>query len=194
VAAKVSHLRNEVRWHRHRTWQNQDIAHVPHTRTSYSERWAIGERYLHWVKRVWNSRRLEARTQAQRYVRHHTLHDWDDWRMAVTQAQRPFPGTSSWLLSCSDAEGGWGSWVRYGGGSYYAGYEDTNSVGGWMQFRPNTFYSYVYTALAHVRSLGYFVPRKAASWFSPLGQALTAAYMYTHGGRSHWFASVGNGC
>jgi hypothetical protein len=109
-----------------------------------------------------------------------------DWMTAVRVVQRPFPGTSSWLLSCSRAEGGHGGWVRNRQGS---------GADGWMQFRSGTFYTYVGSAFSAARRRGFAVPRRAYSWYSALGQAVTAGYMRWSGlDASHWSASWGRGC
>lgn len=109
------------------------------------------------------------------------------WRRAVTEAQKAYPGTESWLLSCSSSEGGHGRWVRYGGGSYYDGY---SGVGGWLQFLPGTFWRMFGSAHDDVTTRGYKVPRSAHSWTSALGQALAGAWGVSHG-RSHEWAGAG---
>jgi hypothetical protein len=107
----------------------------------------------------------------------------NDWTTSVRLAQKPFPGTASWLLSCSASEGGHGRFVMNHQGS---------GAGGWMQFMSGTFYAYVDRALAETRKKGYRVSSKHRSWYSPLGQALTAGYMRYHGlDRPHWW---GSGC
>lgn len=107
-----------------------------------------------------------------------------NWLSAVRWAQGPFPDTSGWLLSCSQtgSEGGWGRWVPNTQGS---------GAGGWLQFMASTFYAWVDEALAAARARGYRIPSGTRSWFSPLGQALTGAYMYLRGQRGQW---EGFGC
>lgn len=126
----------------------------------------------------------------------------NDWRTAVHYVQRIYPGTESWMLSISDREGGWGPWVWYGG-RHWSGYHIGNdflgadTVGGWLQFRYSTFAPYWRKAQDDLRSRGYIIPEipmppeggptKYAAWLSPLGQALTGAYMrYTHQDGCHW--------
>lgn len=113
------------------------------------------------------------------------------WRRAVREAQRPYPGTEGWLLSCSASEGGWGRWVGYSGVSYSPSLVESDTVGGWLQFRPSTFDSFIKHALQDVRRRGYIVPQSASSWLSPLGQALAGGWGATHGMHSHW---AGHGC
>lgn len=149
---------------------------------------------LAWAKRELREAKAE---QKQHWYR---LPQTGDWQTAVRIVQRVFPGTDQWLLSCSDAESSHGAWVRYGGGPYYAGYEHTDAVGGWVQFRPSTFRGYYSQALAYARQHGFIVPLNSNEWLhgwlSPLGQALTAAYMRAvkHNTGWHWKASVGRGC
>lgn len=126
----------------------------------------------------------------------------NDWRTAVRWVQRIYPGTEGWLLSISDREGGWGEWVWYGG-RHWSGYHIGNdflgadTVGGWLQFRYSTFAPYWRSAEADLRRRGYIIPSipmppeggdsRYAAWLSPLGQALTGAYMrYTGKDGCHW--------
>jgi hypothetical protein len=142
---------------------------------------------------MWRSRAYVARVSADailffRKMREKTLKDFrvtpgnSAWRRAVQEAQRAYPGTDSWLLSCSASEGGWGRWVPNSQGS---------GVGGWMQMYPSTFWRMWATAKADVTSRGFKVPASAASWYSPLGQALASAWGLTNGRRGEW---AGHGC
>lgn len=115
------------------------------------------------------------------------LPETNDWRTAVRIAQRVYPNTEDWLLSCSASEGSWGKWVPNREGS---------GVGGWMQMYPSTFWrmwgagSYV-GAIDDMAARGFVWPESAASWYSPLGQALASAWGLTHGRRGEWH---GSGC
>jgi hypothetical protein len=104
----------------------------------------------------------------------------DDWRTAVRIAQRVFPGTEGWLLSCSASEGGWGRWVPNNQGS---------GVGGWLQMFPSTFWRMYSAARAEAVSQGFTVPEETASWYSPLGQALAGAWGGLH--RRHEWSGAG---
>ena len=104
------------------------------------------------------------------------------WARAVREVQRAYPGTESWLMSCSASEGGWGRWVPNSGGS---------GVGGWMQMYPSTFWRMFSAAKADATSRGFIIPASAASWYSTLGQALGSAWGMTHGRRGEW---SGGGC
>jgi hypothetical protein len=148
---------------------------------------------VRFLAHMWRSRAYIARVSADavlyfRKVRSKTLKDFrvtpgnSAWRRAVQEAQRAYPGTESWLLSCSASEGGWGRWVPNSQGS---------GVGGWMQMYPSTFWRMWATAKADVTSRGFKVPASAASWYSPLGQALASAWGLTNGRRGEW---AGSGC
>lgn len=123
----------------------------------------------------------------------------DDWVTAVRVIQRVFPGTESWLLSCSAAEGGHGRWVRFGGGSYYPGYEHTDAVGGWPQYRWSTFKGHYRHGLDALRARGFRInlpePTDVRAWLLPMGHAIAAGWARWSGNdNSHWSASWGNGC
>jgi hypothetical protein len=105
----------------------------------------------------------------------------NDWRTSVRITQRVYPGTERWLLSCSSGEGSHGAFVMNTQGS---------GASGWMQFMSGTFYGHVDQALYDVRHKGFFVHNNVKSIRSPLGQALTAAYMRTHGMSGHWDPSI----
>jgi hypothetical protein len=170
-----------------------------------------GARAPHWAcwnleASIWTKRELgETRGHIERAM------GANDWVTAVHYVQRIFPSTEAWLLSCSDGEGGHGLWKPYHayGRSYYAGYERTDSVGGWMQFRPSTFYGYVDDATVWAKKHGLALPawpvwwdhsqvgaRAVAAWLSPLAQAVTAGYMRAVVGNSHvhWAPSIDRLC
>ena len=131
----------------------------------------------------------------------------NDWQTAVRIAQRVYPGTSSWMLSISDREGGWGRWVWYSGAcgsppclwrGYHVGGDNVSgadTVGGWMQFRFSTFAPYFRGMVKDLRSRGFMLPEFPnlggpeiyQPWLSPLGQALTAGFMRYYGKDGcHW--------
>lgn len=140
---------------------------------------------------VWHSRSFEARELTERWLKEQaerTLQDYEvtdgnnAWQRAVEEVQRAYPGTEGWLWSCSASEGGHGRWVPNSQGS---------GVGGWLQFMPGTWSGFFRNALSDVTARGFRVPDAAASWYSPLGQALAGAWGITHGMRHHW---AGSGC
>ena len=139
----------------------------------------------------------------------HELPLINDWLTALRYVQRIYPGTYDRLLYLSDREGGWGRWIWYSGAcsdspclwrGYHVGGDNVSgadTVGGWMQFRYSTFAPYWRHTLADLKKRGYEVPRipmpaaggdpQYAAWLSPLGQALTAAYMHWAGRADcHW--------
>jgi len=146
----------------------------------------------------WTHREKREHRRAKR-LRYLTLPETNDWVTAVKVVQRVYPGTESWLLSCSAAEGGHGEWVRYGGGSYYAGYEWTNEVGNWLQYRWQTFKGHYRHGIETLQHKGFRVqlptPSDVRAWLSPLATAIAGGWARWSGNDdSHWSASSGNGC
>lgn len=105
-----------------------------------------------------------------------------EWLAAVAFADRVWPGSAVWLMNCSASEGGHGDWVPNTGGS---------GAGGWMQFLNGTFYGNVDMAFTEARHKGFVLEPTDRDWYSSVGQAVTAAWMYVHGGRGQWY---GSGC
>lgn len=206
VTGAVLHLRHRIVDRRGATWRHQDAVEHPRTRTVYAERRTHSVPYLGWIRGLWSERAYKAwklRVKLERL----TLHDFafapgnDAWRKAVREVQRVFPGTESWLLSCSAAEGGWGRWVGYGGQGYSVWLRDSDTVGGPLQFRWSTFKGMYRHALDYVRARGFRVPghlqdpSNDVAWRSALGQALAGGWArYTGNDDAHWSASWGNGC
>lgn len=148
-----------------------------------------------WRAKLWRSKAIKARATYFNWLNsQYVLHDFvvsdgnNAWLNAVKEAQKAYPGTESWLKSCSASEGGWGRWVPNSQGS---------GVGGWMQMYPSTWSTMWYGwygdkgAYRSLIERGYRVPESAKSWYSPLGQALAAAHGKTHGRGGEWF---GGGC
>jgi len=181
---RLSTLRVLVSTHRRATWTCQRALRRPLYRSNFGERQSNSRLYVRYLVNVWHVRR----TQCQLDLSERQLSDFEvfpdshAWLRAVREVQRPYPGTSSWLLSCSASEGGHGRWVPNSQGS---------GVGGWMQMYPSTFWRMFSAARADVVARGYVVPGSAASWTSPLGQALASAWGVTHGRRGEW---SGSGC
>jgi hypothetical protein len=157
---------------------------------------------------MWRSRAYVARVSADailffRKMRDKTLRDFaitpgnHAWHKAVKEVQKVFPGTESWLLSCSDAEGGHGRWVGYSGVPYSDWLRDSDTVGGYMQFRFSTFTGMYRRGVDYAVGKGYRVPRMdmTTAWRSALGQAIAGGWArYTGNDNSHWSASWGRGC
>lgn len=181
--------RREIAAYRQFVWNCEDELGASRSRAGASV-WALRRDvpYRTRIRDLWKGRYAGCVT----VLRRRTIPATSDWMVAVALVQRIYPGTARWLLSCSSGEGGHGTWVPYRayGRSYYPGYERLDAVGGWMQFRPSTFYVYVQTAFADARARGYILDRTYESWLSPLGQAVTAGYMrFTGVSRYHWKAS-----
>ena len=64
-----------------------------------------------------------------------------------------------------------------------------SGAGGWMQFMHGTFYKYVDGAMGAAQARGFTIPDQARSWYSPLGQALTGAWMAELGQQRQWTGS-----
>ncbi len=193
---KCSATYKGIRFYRSKTWTNQDLLDVSRTKKSSKKVWRYGCDYAEWVRKQWKERNEITKKKVQ----FRTLSDPGDWGNAIHVAQRAFPGTADWLWSCSGAEGGHGRWVPYGdyGDSYYPGYEKLDAVGGWMQFRPSTIqHAWPTTYSWLVRHRWIVKPRSwFDAWFSPLAQALSAAYYLEIEGSAghHWSASSKTGC
>lgn len=182
--------------HRESVWQLQRKLGLKRTPISATQKIRQCS-YAGWVEGLW-WRRLVAIKKVARWK---ILPETNDWATAVEIAQRVYPGTASWLLSCSASEGGHGPWVWYGGrtwSGYHVGndYLGMDTVGGWMQFRFSTFDPYAPQAFRSVRARGFFLPDfgegRYDAWRDPLAQALTAGYMRYFGRDGHHWA--GSGC
>lgn len=197
-----THLRRDVKWHRDLTWRWQDAALVARTPSSYGERRAVSSAYLEWMVRLWNERRIEAKHQAARVARRWEAMNRDfETAVRLLAKQLGVESVAGWVLSCADSEGGRGVWVyrghglldpatiyRDGSGNLVTG---RNVPGGWMQFFPSTLYNNIGPAYDFAQGRGVRVPAEYRSWFSPVGQALTALWMFHHEGSGQW---TGAGC
>ena len=180
-----------------------------------STQWPVGRKPRNcadasYLAELWQRRSFAARKATERYLatflRDTPYADGNNaWFKAIDQAQRVFPGTKDWLISCSRPEGGHGRWVGYSGVSFSTWLRDSNTVGGNMQFRFGTFTGMYRNAYAYLRSKGFRVPDHlddvnsviglTTAWRSALGQALAAGWArYTGNDNSHWSASWGRGC
>lgn len=188
-----------VRWYRsryneHRTTMRLSPA-PPVEQAMDCER--LRERAAYWVHAAKVNR--EATTIWRR-----TIHNRPSWLDSIDEVQRAFPGTASWLRSCSAAESRWGSWVLYGGRPYYPGAEYAKTfhgdmVGGPLQYMWNTFKGHYRRGLDSLRSRGFKVnlppPSDVAAWRSMTATAIAAGWARWSGNDgSHWSASWGNGC
>ncbi len=136
------------------------IASPPHSKGYWAWRVKVSKR---WIREA--HRRLS-----------HVLPLTNDWETAVRIVQRSWPGTSSWLLSCSAHEGGHGPFVMNYQGS---------GAGGWLQYMESTFNYHYSSALALARQSRLPVPPAGLGWTSPLAQAFAGGWGYWHQ-RSAW--------
>lgn len=207
-AAACNGARKGLRWYSHYFvhWTKLRVgAGVP------GEDWALQAAQIRdrpgscprYLSKLMRSKARAARGQYVRWLEEHTLREARTWKAAVYYVQRFFPGTASWLMSCSGAEGAHGHWKPYHeyGDHYYAGYERVGAVGGWMQFQWGTLKGMYRHALDHLRAREYRVPQHLRdpgalrAWLSPLAQALAAGWARWSGNDdSHWSASWGSGC
>lgn len=180
--AQLKQLAQKVATFRTSTWACQDTLGISRTRAGASV-WALPQSitYRGWVVEQWQKNaRSCLKLQQQR-----TIPLVDDWKTSVSLVQRIIPGTEAWLLSCSGGEGGHGRFVMNSQGS---------PAGGWMQMYYTTFTAYNEEAFAYARSRGFILDEHGNSWSHPLGQALTAAYMRTHGATRNWDPRVDAAC
>lgn len=139
--------------------------------------------HARWVKGASKQRALQAHRAYRKHIESlNTLHEKIRWLDAVQEAQKAYPGTSGWLISCSKDEGGWGRWFPNSQGS---------GAGGWLQFMESTFWRMHGASRADVLSRGYKLDRRSASWHSPIGQAIAGGWAATHGATGEW---SGRGC
>lgn len=205
MAVGIGKLRSE-------TWACQDTLHrglgVGFARTKASQTvWALGPSllYRHYVLQKWQRYAKSCNAQLTRRM----IPSTNDWITAVNVAQRYYPGTKDRILFLSGREGGNGPWVWYAGScgdppclwrGYHVGGDNVSgadTVGGWVQFRWSTFWPHWLETEANLRHRGFIIPEmkmppaggpvKYAPWLSPLGQALTVAYMHWSGTAGcHW--------
>lgn len=159
---------------------------------------------------VHRARAEAARKSYSRWIEAHTLRDFryfdgnNAWFKAIDEVQALFPGTKDWLISCSRPEGGHGRWVGFSGVGYSTWLRDSNTVGGNMQMRFQTFKGMWRNAVLYAREHTYFIPvqfrgdtvaAKTRAWRSALGQAMAAGWArYTGNDDQHWIASWDTGC
>jgi hypothetical protein len=160
------------------TWNCQDALGNERLKASV-DIWSLPRSvgYRTWVKATWSKRYAGCK----RVLQLRTIPSTGDWLTAVHLVQRINPGTERWLLSCSSGEGGHGGFVMNHQGS---------GAGGWMQFLSSTFYSHYRAAFDDARARGFLIDRVHESWYDPIGQAVTASYMRSHGMSSHWDSRI----
>jgi len=209
TAEELRDARGAVVYFMHKTWRVQHRIPVPPTPTNHAERRWRSPAALHWLKHRWNVRWHKAK----HFLAAHRLPLTNDWQTAVRIVQRVWPGTSSWLLSCSSGEGGHGEWVWNGPvhGIPYAGTltppSGSSGAGGWMQFMRDTFTGKYAAAVSEARQrhwhlpilkdLPYVPPGTPAivrAWLSPLAQAFAAGWARFHHATSAWDPGIDPAC
>ena len=136
--------------------------------------------HVQWAYKSWQQKAHSARVALEKWrvaQERLTLRMHGNWPQDVREAQKAYPGTEAWLLSCSSSEGGWGRWFPNSQGS---------GAGGWLQFMSGTFDSFARSARTDLLDRGFRVDEKEWDWYSQLGQALAGAWGITHGMRHHW--------
>lgn len=139
---------------------------------------------------IWTKREL-GETQAKLEMTRLRSMGMNDFGTAARFSDRIFPGVYSWLMSCSGGEGGHGGFVMNHQGS---------GAGGNMQFMFGTYDAYDNEAIKEANRRGARLPsvlnNSYFGWHSPLGQAITAAYMRAVVGNSHyhWAPSIDSAC
>jgi len=179
---RLAKLAKHIGIARRTVWACQDQLGTTRTRASVSI-WALPRSIPY---RTWALSRWLARTKScAKSLQQHSIPQTNDWVTAVNLVQRIYPGTKAWLLSCSSGESSWGEFVMNQQGS---------PAGGWMQMYESTYNSYNDTAFADARAKGFIISEEVNSWRHPIGQALTAAYMRTHGASANWDPSIDPAC
>jgi hypothetical protein len=116
-----------------------------------------------------------------------TLNEQETWVSAIEEVQAAYPGTASWLRSCSSSEGAGRSLSQ----NAFVMNHQGSGAGGWLQFMESSFWRMFWAGKSDLESRGYVVPKEAASWSSRIGQAIAGAWGVTHGRRGEW---SGSGC
>lgn len=136
------------------------------TRSAFNASQVRSCAYAKWVAREWRHR---ARKVHRIYDNRYARFEWANRSIsnAITFAGPIFGVSTDRLHNRVSSEGGHGGWVPNRQGS---------GAGGWFQFMSGTYYAFSGEAFDKSG-----VPRIYNSWYSPLGQALTAALMFSKG-------------
>lgn len=165
-ARKCVGVVNAIEFYKTATWKWQDSFEVRYSRGSKMP--IASCKYGRWVAKLWRQRAWKYRNMDRMYSRANR-----DFTSAAFVAHSVFPEIStSRLWNRASAEGGHGGWVWNNSGS---------GAGGWFQFMEGTYYGRSAGAFAYARSHGFPIPPKYNSFYSLLGQNLTAAYMFNLG-------------
>ena len=143
--------------------------------------------YTRYLALKWKVRAAKAKRAYDRWVAHFVINEQPTWIRAMREVQKAYPGTESWLRSCSSTEGA----GRNLSINYFQMNHQGSGAGGWLQFMESTFWRMFTAAKEDVESRGFIIPASAASWSSRIGQALAGGWAATHGATGEW---SGSGC
>jgi hypothetical protein len=166
-----------INFYKTSTWKWQDEFALPHSKVSKQKVQSC--KYGKWVAKVWRARAWKWRKQ------YHTLEIANrDFNRSAAIAHQVFRDISpERLWNRANVEGGHGAWYCNHYGSHACG---------WFQFMSGTYYGRSDEAFLAARKRGFPIPQKYNSWYSVLGQNITAAYMFHIGlecSREGWAAS-----
>jgi len=148
------------------TWKWQDEFALNHSKVSKHKIQSC--RYGKWVAQMWRARAWKWRDLYSTYDKAN-----HDFHRASLVAHQIFPTIStSRLWFRASVEGGHGSWYCNHSGS---------GACGWFQFMSGTYYGRAAEAFQVAAKRGFLIPRRFNSWYSVLGQNITAAYMFNIG-------------
>lgn len=155
-----------VYYYRNATWGWQKQLGEKPTRSVFNASRVHSCKYARWVARQWMTR---ATVKRKAYKATFGRYEWANANIdnAISFAGPIFGVSTGRLHNRVSSEGRHGGWICNSQGSHACG---------WFQFMSGTYYSYSGTAFSASH-----VPLKYNSWYSPLGQALTAAYMFSKG-------------
>lgn len=157
-----------IKFYKQAAWKWEDYFGVRHTKSSTGKINRTACKYAQWVAQKWVKRTHELRSWNR--TLENTNRSFD---MAAKLATFVFPNiTFDRLWHRADVEGGHGEWICNSQGS---------GACGWFQFKEGTFYGRATEAFTVARSRGFPIPEKFKSWYSVIGQNLTAAYMFDIG-------------
>lgn len=164
-AQRLGTIQKAITFYRERTEDYRSLLGVRMIRFSHQPIKSCA--YGQWVAGLWKER-----TYTHKQYLHLLESANRNFNVAATLAARIFHTTRERLYHRASVEGGHGSWYCNHSGS---------GACGWFQFMEGTYYGRSYSAFAIAKKRGFPIPAKYNSWYSVLGQNLTAAYMFELG-------------
>lgn len=160
-----------IEFYRTATWKWQDKLGISRSKSTFKPKRVKSCEYAKWVARHWQSKAKEHRKKYEAFLKSYDYANSSIWR-AINFAGPVFGVSVDRLSARISREGGHGGWIcnRQGSGAC-----------GWFQFMSGTYYAYSGRAFSEAAERGVFIPRRFDSWYSPLGQSVTAAYMFSIG-------------